>query len=422
MPKDDEKQIIISDASSMEELFPGYYPPNSSERRDAYQQGLVSLDANALLDFYRFSHKARQEFFQVLEHLRPRLFITHQAALEFHRNRLSTVESRIKAAEDKCKEIEQPLKSVIEKIQEFANRYQIEATEREKLVGLVGELSFTLTDAIKKTGTYDLSESEVRAATDDVLKRLNRLLQGRVGKALSDSERKDAVERALRRREARIPPGYAEKKLDPELQVGDYLVWLQLINEASKHQKSVLLVTNDNKEDWILKDSSNRIIGPRPELVLEMQSRANVQLHMVTVVGLLKEAPDYLGTAVSDSTIREAESLPVAQKRNVNAIIDDSAMKQYKSLSEKEQNGLVAALQPIYRALIDGMTVEQAVGSNVATRADSSFSIPWQRGGRAIFRVVDDPAGTYDLVLQVIQINKRSVADPEIGTTSTTES
>jgi hypothetical protein len=119
---------------------------------------LVSLDANALLDRYRFSERARDEFFEVLGKLQPRLFITHQAATEFYRNRLIVVESRLAAAEEKCKEIEKPLGSVSEKIREFANRHQIDLRERNRLIGLVDKLSSTLTEAIMAAGEYDLAK------------------------------------------------------------------------------------------------------------------------------------------------------------------------------------------------------------------------------------------------------------------------
>jgi hypothetical protein len=229
--------IEISHGNKPEDLFPGYYPPSTDERREAYRQGLVSLDANALLDLYRFSERARGEFFRVLEKLRPRLFVTHQAALEFYRNRPAVVESRLNATEEKCKDIAQPLKAAIDKIQEFANRYQIDEAERERLVDLVQSLSTVLTDAIRAAGTYDLTREEVRTATDVVLRRFHSLVSGRVGDPLTEVEYEQAIKEAARRRERRIPPGYADKKGSPELQAGDYLVWRQLIAEARTHDR-----------------------------------------------------------------------------------------------------------------------------------------------------------------------------------------
>lgn len=313
MAAEDDKKITISDGNNMEDLFLGYYPPTKEDRRVVYREGLISLDANALLDLYRFSHQARDEFFEVLEKLHLRLFVTHQAALEFYRNRLSVVEARLNAADEKCKEIEQPFKSVVEKINEFANRYQIDADEKVRLISLVSELESTLSSSIKAAGAYDLTREEVKNATDPVVKRLQSLLKGRVGNPLDEVAYKQAIKEAGKRREDRIPPGYAEKKRTPERQAGDYLVWRQLMNEAVLHGKPVLLITDEQKEDWVLIGSSGQVLGPRPELAIEMRREAKAQFQMVTVVGLLKEAPEYLGTRVSASTIREAESIPLPQ-------------------------------------------------------------------------------------------------------------
>lgn len=345
MVGEDNEIVVLSHGNSLEDLFPGYYPASQEERQEAYRQGLVSLDANALLDLYRFSAQARNEFFEVLEKLRPRLFITHQAACEFYRNRLSVVESRFNAVEEKCQEIDQSLRTVTEKIQEFANRHQIDDGERQRLVKLVGDLSSSLSDSIRAAGAYDLTRKEVRDATDAVLKRLQTLLADRVGDALGDADYRNAIKDALRRREERVPPGYAEKKGSPELQAGDYLLWRELMNEALVHERAVLFVTNEQKEDWILKGPAGQVLGPRPELVLEMKREAKVPFHMVTVVGLLKEAPEYLGTKVSQSTILEAESIPY--KRRVDVQLTAAALKQFRLLSGYEQGRVTAVIEKV---------------------------------------------------------------------------
>ena len=53
-------------------------------------------------------------------------------------------------------------------------------------------------------------------------KRFQSLVSGRVGDPLADVEYEQAIKEAARRKERRIPPGYADKKGTPELQAGDY--------------------------------------------------------------------------------------------------------------------------------------------------------------------------------------------------------
>jgi PIN like domain len=407
-----DEPIEISHGNDLADLFPGYYPPTKAERQDAYRLGLVSLDTNALLDLYRFTERARNEFFEVLEKLHPRLFITHQAALEFYRDRLSVVEARLRAAEEKCNEIRQPLQGVVDKIQEFANRYQIDPKERQRLVGMINDLSAALTDSITVAGAYDLTRDQVRNATDPVLQRLNVLLAGRVGDALSEAEYKLAMGEAARRREGRIPPGYAEKKDSPERQAGDYLIWRQLINEARLHERPVLLVTNERKEDWVLKGSSNEILGPRPELVLEMRQEAKIALHMVTVVGLLTEAPEYLGTAVSASTIQEAESLP--QRRDVSVRFTDRSYREYENLSEGDQSTLLGMLDRLSDMLKEGRTLRRWPRISLKSKRSNIYLLRWSTDGRAMIQIEYPSDSNSDpIIVSVFEINRKKSVDLE---------
>jgi hypothetical protein len=66
MRNQDDDLIDIENGNSLHNQFPGYYRPNYDERTIAHRRGLVSLNANALLDLYRFSPKSRDEFFDVL--------------------------------------------------------------------------------------------------------------------------------------------------------------------------------------------------------------------------------------------------------------------------------------------------------------------------------------------------------------------
>lgn len=57
------------------------------------------------------------------------------------------------------------------------------------------------------------------------------------------------------------------------------------------------------------KDKQKRRIGPRPELVQEVQDRIGQPFHLVTVQTFLIHAKDYLEAEVSDSTVEQAERI-----------------------------------------------------------------------------------------------------------------
>ncbi|MET8251861.1 PIN-like domain-containing protein [Micromonospora sp. NPDC005197] len=348
------ERIEIVEGGNPRELFPGYYSLSDEQRTQAFQAGLVSLDANALLDLYRFTPKAREEFLGVLRAMRPRLFLTHQAALEFHRNRPGVVDDRLDAASKENVEISKSLSRVAARISGFAKRYQIAESQRDRLIDRVNELAATIEEVLGEASAYDLSRDAVKAGNDAVVEVVNELFSKRVGPPLGDVAHKAALEEAARRKRERIPPGYMDEKGgDPHRQAGDYILWRQLLDEAKVHSRPVLFICNEEKEDWVYKHKGE-IQGPRPELVLEMTQESGVFLYMLNVPGLLVNARTHLGTSVSDSTLIEAESLP--ELWTVQVRFTKQASDHLKRLPPVFQAALYSALDSLsmqFRAGVD---------------------------------------------------------------------
>lgn len=74
--------------------FCGYRLPTEDELNSALQSALVVVDANVLLNLYRYSESTRNDLLEVLRSLGKRLWIPHQVMREFWRNRLSVLGSR----------------------------------------------------------------------------------------------------------------------------------------------------------------------------------------------------------------------------------------------------------------------------------------------------------------------------------------
>jgi hypothetical protein len=150
---------------------------------------------------------------------------------------------------------------------------------------------------------------------DPIVERLESLLDGRIGPALKPEEYAVAVEEGKRRHEKQKPPGYREKVKDkehlPEGVAGDYLVWLQSIQEAKRRQLDLLIVTADEKEDWYWR-LRETVIGPRHELSKEFWDMTGRQLFMLTPIEFLRHYKDQ-GGDVSDAALIEAERQTVSQ-------------------------------------------------------------------------------------------------------------
>lgn len=75
-------------------------------------------------------------------------------------------------------------------------------------------------------------------------------------------------------------------------------------------------MTNDNKEDWIAKESGLPI-GARPELIAEFKDRCNgADLLIVQLSTFLRFAKEELGAAISPSTLEQAKNLQDNAKLN----------------------------------------------------------------------------------------------------------
>src|SRR4051794_4032848 len=71
------------DSTTMKEQFPGFYRPSKAEFDRLWKEGWFVLDANVLLNLYRYKAEARTDYLNVLAQIAARTWIPHQAALEF---------------------------------------------------------------------------------------------------------------------------------------------------------------------------------------------------------------------------------------------------------------------------------------------------------------------------------------------------
>jgi len=80
----------------MKNKFYGYYKPSKETFDSLWDNALIVLDANILLDFYRLSKSTCDDLFEVLKTLEDRIWIPYQAANEYHKNIVNVVKSQIK--------------------------------------------------------------------------------------------------------------------------------------------------------------------------------------------------------------------------------------------------------------------------------------------------------------------------------------
>jgi hypothetical protein len=81
----------------VQKQFPGYYLPTNEEFGAMWRGGIFSVDANVLLNLYRYTKPTRERLLDILGRLKGQLWLTNQAGLEFHRNRQAVIAEQLNA-------------------------------------------------------------------------------------------------------------------------------------------------------------------------------------------------------------------------------------------------------------------------------------------------------------------------------------
>ncbi|MFE5033554.1 PIN domain-containing protein [Streptomyces sp. NPDC056683] len=278
------------------------------------RESLIVLDTNVLLDLYRATPAARAEMLQAIEAAKGNLWVPHQVALEFHRNRIGAAKDQRDFYAVTRRDIEGLKEQTLQKIGQFANRCALGKEVKGEMQGEMAAVFENLIERIEAhRNDFEIKIPEV-VSQDPILDRLSLLLDGKVGAPFSEEQMEEARKEGERRRSQSIPPGYKDAgKSDNPL--GDYFLWEQTLIEAKSRDIDVLLISNDEKEDWVEK-RLNFALGPRVELVEEMRSRAGVELNIMTFPAFLEAAKKYLQTSVSVQTIDQARRALAREQEN----------------------------------------------------------------------------------------------------------
>jgi len=286
----------------MKELFPRcYFDPK--ELQALWEESLFVLDANVLLRLYELTEASRNRIIEVFEKIADRLWVPHQAAAEYQKNRVRVMEKQREKADEFISELrrlpycidrilpeEHPL--VDKEIKEKLKKAIADACEEAK-----AELH-RRRNAFKKLLEHDT-----------IRERLDVLLAGRVGEPYDTDKLIKITEIAEKRYKAKIPPGYADENKNGGNPYGDVILWFQIIDKARAEKRPVIFVTNDRKEDWWITGHSGEPLFPRHELVDELRQKAGVTFYMYTLKKFLEDVNIYLKFKLSTDVIKELEQL-----------------------------------------------------------------------------------------------------------------
>lgn len=289
--------------------FSGYATPTDDEWREVFTAGTVAVDTNILLNLYRYNQKAQRSLLEALGKLGNQLWVPNQVMVEFWRNRESAIEDPDRQLRSSADALRKDLDKAITNLRQWVNRVSLDRAGAGKLESLLSTAFDEVITEMEVVVNGSGRGIERDTSKDEILSLIAELLDGKVGPPLDFEEHAQCTAEAKRRNEARIPPGYEDKKKEGrggDLEAGDYLVWFQLIQECKNRQRDILFVTGDVKEDW-WRLRNGKPLGPRNELAEELQAQAGVRLYMLKPDQFLVHARKFLEVTVSENSVQNVE-------------------------------------------------------------------------------------------------------------------
>ncbi|MFJ9440493.1 PIN-like domain-containing protein [Kitasatospora sp. NPDC101235] len=308
------------ESKSLHDWFPAFHPKSTEELTILIQGGLVALDANVLLDLYRYIPQARNELISALRELGDRLWVPYQAGKEFHERRFNAISNQQKSFDDALSSLVQAKSQALKSLEQLQAACSIPEAE---LADCVRSLKRAFGGAEGKVkGQRNRLDVDQKSAIsgDHILREIDDLLDGKVGPPLEADSEVRVREGAEARFSQKIPPGFEDSGKLGDRSLGDLLLWEQLIAEAKRRKIPVLLVSREQKPDWVRRRNED-VLGPHPLLVDEMNLRAGISFHLMHPGDFLRVAKTALKVAVSPSTVevvkrgRGIEVEHVAQNR-----------------------------------------------------------------------------------------------------------
>jgi len=295
--------------------FSWYFKPNKEELDEIWGKGLLTVDANLLLDLYRYHEDTRESILSSLEKFEGTLWLSRQASEEFFRNRNKVIVSAsktFKEAKDEVEKLHSTIESAVNQLK--GNRLIPEDLAEEMLNSILPPV----TAAKEKIEGLKMAHPDF-LKDDSVLTKLTDLFESSIGDSFRDEEKEGVMEEAKRRQINNIPPGYLDSEKDGDRPYGDYFMWRQILDKAKNEGKPVILVTSERKEDWWEK-ISGKTIGPRMELMKEAAEHSGQRVLIYQTDRFLEYSSSRKGEDVNAKAVEEIRAVDILRAEKQLAV------------------------------------------------------------------------------------------------------
>jgi len=294
----------------MKEFFKWYFPQSPTQIKDIWENGILTVDTNVLLDLYRYHQNTRQALLESLNLFSGRAWISHQVAEEFFRNRNGVILSSTTSFNEAARNLSEIVKAIEEPIKKLKSNRTIP----ESIGKILGE-SFdnALNDATREIETVK-SKYPDYIKEDPILENICSLFNSNLGNPFDQVALPEILKEAKRRKENKIPPGFKDSGKEGDKPYGDYILWRQILNHIKEVQKPLILVTSEEKEDWWEK-GSGKTVGPLYDLLKEFYQETGQPLLLYKTARFLEYSSEKTGKTANLEAVAEIRDVAYQRYR-----------------------------------------------------------------------------------------------------------
>lgn len=404
----------------MKDIFKGYYRPDEAAFKEIWESAVFVFDTNILLRLYRWPDSVSSDFWKVIHKLSNRVWLPHQVALEFQRNRLSVIQEQSNKYNKVIEILKKGILSIEKEIGDLnlaKSHSEIEPNDTLKSINTIIETYTKELDTKRNVFSDKYKEGK-----DDILEKIEGAFNDHIGKPLSQIQLEAIYKAGPDAYNNKRPPGYRDKdKADTEnyyfsgqkiiAKYGDVILWHQILEMLKSLDKptSIVFITDDAKEDWWWIAPGDKTIGPRPELVEDIQNAANGKdFFMYNSDRFLKYAKQYLKLDVKEESIEQAKDVKEATtisstiKSTLKPIIwygggeakpneDDIQFNEIVKKYQRDFKIIKQKLKPVIALEILGITPDDIVSKETVTEELFSLMKQWfpellETAGETMFR------------------------------------
>ena len=335
-------------------MLAAYTPLPEADLARVWKSGLIVLDANVLLNLYCYSSTTRDDLLEGLATVPDRLWLPHQAAAEFGLGRPRVIEQQRTKCDEALKALDQALKAFYSD----TSHPFVPKDLRKQLEQAQTAIRREVQKALKDLATMASKE-------DPILARVLDLFDGRVGDGPTQEERDALYADAATRYKHRIPPRFADQDKPDDRKYGDFVLWKQMMRQATDRKVPILFVTDDTKPDWWWK-APGRSASALPALRVEMEQASGQPFQMYEASVFIKEAKARLKWKVKDDTLKEVAD-SATEVRRVNAALEAAlgqvAPEVRAELARLRHTALSTGMMPPYLLTSTGVISPALLGT-----------------------------------------------------------